>query len=197
MPASFLDQPLGRFLDLVAAREAAPGAGAVAAVTVAAAAGLVAMAARFSDKALSDSADLAARADLLRGRACALAVQDAEAYAAVLAAAAVPREPDPQARAAGIRQALRVAAEVPLGLTDLAAQVAGLALRLVEDGNPNLTADAATAILLAEAAGRAAAGLVRVNAAQGKLGRDLTERAEAFVRAAALARERSRAGGAL
>lgn len=195
MPVSFPGQPLERFLDLVAAREPAPGGGAVAAVTVAAAAGLVAMAARFSDNLLADSADLAARADLLRGRALALAGADSEAYAAVLAAAGAAREPDPEARDAGIRQALRRAAEVPLDLADLAAQVAGLALRLVEDGNPNLVADAATAILLAEAAGRAAAGLVRVNAEWGKLEPGLMERAEAFVRAAALARERSGAGG--
>ncbi|MGH3666526.1 MAG: cyclodeaminase/cyclohydrolase family protein, partial [Egibacteraceae bacterium] len=55
---TYFDEPLGRFLKDVAARQPAPGGGAVAGVTVAAAAGLVAMTARFS-AALDDADDLA------------------------------------------------------------------------------------------------------------------------------------------
>jgi formiminotetrahydrofolate cyclodeaminase len=181
MTASFLDQPLARFLDLVAAREPAPGGGAVSAVTVAAAASLTAMAARFSGSQIPDSAEIAEQADELRHRAMRLATDDADAYTAVLAAYALPRAPDPARRTAQIRQALRQAAEVPADLAGVAAQVALLGLRVAKEGNPNLKGDAVTAILLADAAARAAAGLVELNAGLGKLGPDLPDRASARV----------------
>jgi methenyltetrahydrofolate cyclohydrolase len=193
MTASFLDQPLERFLDLVAAREPAPGGGAVSAVTAAAAASLTAMAARFSGAQIP--AELVGQADELRHRALRLAAGDADAYPAVLAAYARPREPDPAGRTAQIRLALRGAAEIPLELAGVAAQVAALALRVARDGNPNLKDDAMTAILLAEAAARSAAGLVRANAELGQLGLDLTDRAGACVSAAARARDQAGADG--
>jgi formiminotetrahydrofolate cyclodeaminase len=184
------EQPLGQFLDLVAARQPAPGGGTVAAVTAAASAGLAAMAARFSDTRLDDSGRLAERADRLRHRAFSLAGEDAEAYAAVLAAQRLPREPDPAGRAARVRQALHRAAEIPLDLAGVAAQVAELGVRLADDGNPNLKGDAVSATLLAEAAARSAAALVRINAERGGLGPDLPARADAHVLAAARARQR-------
>ena len=191
MTASFLNEPLERFLDLVAAREAAPGGGAVTAVTVAAAAGLTAMAARFSGSQIPASAEIAEQADELRHRAMRLAAEDADAYTAVLTAYALPREPDPARRTAQIRQALRGAAEVPADVAGVAAEAAVLGLRVAREGNPNLRGDAVTAILLAEAAARAAAGLVQVNAELGKLGPDLPDRAGAAVSAAARAREQA------
>ncbi|MDX6365556.1 MAG: Formiminotransferase-cyclodeaminase, partial [Nocardioidaceae bacterium] len=53
---SYLGQELGDFLDLVASREAAPGGGAVAAITISLAAGLVGMAAQLSERQVPDSA---------------------------------------------------------------------------------------------------------------------------------------------
>ena len=72
------------FLDQLAARTPTPGGGGAAAVTGALAAGLVAMAARFSVRQLTGADDLADRADELRRRATDLVDLDARAYQAVL-----------------------------------------------------------------------------------------------------------------
>ena len=122
---SFLDQPVWQFLDQVAARSPSPGGGGAAAVTAALAAGLVAMAARFSDGQLPDAAELTGRADQLRRRAAGLADEDGRAYQAVLDAYALSREHDQ--RRQRVREALQGAAAVPLEITEIAAQVAELA----------------------------------------------------------------------
>jgi methenyltetrahydrofolate cyclohydrolase len=175
--ASYLDQTLRGFLHSVAAREPAPGGGTAAAVMAATAAGLVAMAARYSAGRLPDAEDLAWQADGLRDRAGPLGDADAEAYQAVLAAYALPREPDPETRRAHIRVALRRAAEVPLEIGRVSADVARLAARLGASTNPNLTGDLHTALHLAVGAAGAAAELVRINTAAGKHSADLLEEA--------------------
>ena len=98
----YLGQPLGGFLDLVASREPAPGGGASAAVTVALAAALTAMAARFSTEHLADADDLAARADELRAEVVPLARADGAAYGRVLDAQRAPRD-DEEDRGRGRR----------------------------------------------------------------------------------------------
>src|SRR5207302_1059081 len=70
---SFLDQPVRGFLDQLAARTPTPGGGGAAAATGAMAAGLVAMAARFSARQLPEAGDLADQADRLRYMASQLA----------------------------------------------------------------------------------------------------------------------------
>ena len=92
--SSFLDEPVRGFLDQLAARTPTPGGGGAAAVTGAMAAGLVAMAARFSATRLPEAGELADQADELRRRLAQLADMDARAYAAVLEAPARdgPRE---------------------------------------------------------------------------------------------------------
>jgi formiminotetrahydrofolate cyclodeaminase len=174
----YLDMPLRRFLGAVAAREPTPGGGAVAATTVALAAGLAAMAARFSAEQLDDARGAADAADRLRTQVAALAREDAEAYAAVLAAYRSPRDTDPTARHARIRKALGVAADVPLRIAEAGAEVAALAQSVRSAGNPNLQGDASTAALLAEAATRAATGLVAINVEAGGLDATLLERAQ-------------------
>ena len=82
---SFLDQPVRGFLDQLAARSPTPGGGGAAAVTGAMAAGLVAMAARFSARQLPEAGDLADEADRLRYMTSQLADMDARVYTAVLA----------------------------------------------------------------------------------------------------------------
>ena len=64
----YADLPLGRFLDMVASREPAPGGGASAAVVVALAAALTSMAARFSKDHLTGSETIADKAEELRNR---------------------------------------------------------------------------------------------------------------------------------
>jgi formiminotetrahydrofolate cyclodeaminase len=185
----FRDYALGEYLEAVAARQPAPSGGGVAAVTVASAAGLVAMVARYSAlpgaaeaAALAAGADslaagaaefaaeaaaLAAEADALRIQVLADADADAAAYAEVLAAYRAPRE-DP-ARADRIRAALAGAAEVPARIAAAGARVAVAGARAAARGNPNLAGDAMTAVLLAEAATRAASELVRINTQLGEL----------------------------
>ena len=109
----------------------------MAAVTAASAAALVAMAARFSDRARR-ATPTGCAPGLVR-----LADADAAAYTAVLAARGPAR-----------KEALRRATEVPREIAAVAAEVAVLAHRLVAAGNPRLLGDARVAELLAEAAGR-------------------------------------------
>ena len=61
--------------------------------------------------------------------------------------------------------ALSAAADVPLRLVELAVPVTAIAATLAADGNPALRGDALAAGLLAQAAARAAACLVRINLA--------------------------------
>jgi formiminotetrahydrofolate cyclodeaminase len=147
---SFADLTVQGFQDGVAARTPAPGGGAVAAMTAASAAALVAMAARFSDQP-------ADRADELRTRLTSLADEDAAAYSAVLAA--------PRDRRA---EAMVAATEVPREVAALATEVVGLANGLAASGNPNLLGDARVAEELAGAAARAAAVLVEINEGEGR-----------------------------
>lgn len=169
---SFLDQTLTGFLDQAAARQPAPGGGSAAALTVALSAGLTAMAARFSAQQVEDSEELAIQADQLRHCAAALVDEDARAYRAVL-----DTRRDCGAGSGTAREAVQHAAIVPLQICELAGQTATLAARLAADGNPNLRGDAITAALLAEAAARSAASLVRINIAAGAPDAGLSPRA--------------------
>ncbi len=172
-----LDCSVAELLDRLAARQPTPGGGGAAAITAAMAAGLLGMAARFSAEQLIDAPGRAAYADRVRGQVAALAEQDAEAYQSVLAAFALPREPDPDVRRRQIRRALERAARIPTEIAEAACGIAVEAAALAQRGNPNLRGDAFTAATLAAAAARAAAELVRLNTELGNLGADLADRA--------------------
>jgi methenyltetrahydrofolate cyclohydrolase len=163
------------FLDRLASRTATPGGGGAAAVTAALAAGLVAMAARFSVTQLPEASDLAVRADELRRRAANLADIDARAYQAVLDARRLPA--DGGQRQQGMREALAGAAAVPLEISEIGAQLAEMARRVAQAGNPNLRGDALTGAVLAAAAARSAACLVDINVGLGDLEPGLSRRA--------------------
>jgi methenyltetrahydrofolate cyclohydrolase len=184
---SFPDQPVGQFLEQVAARTPAPGGGGAAAVTAALAAGLVAMAARFSQAQLADAGQIASRADVLRRRATELVTEDGQAYGRVLDAFALPRDAGTGERDERIRAALQRAAAVPGEMARIAAEVAGMAARLATEGNPNLRGDSVSAAILAEASARSAACLVDINVALGGLGNDLSFRAAEALSAAGAA----------
>ncbi|HEX4249977.1 MAG TPA: cyclodeaminase/cyclohydrolase family protein [Pseudonocardia sp.] len=179
---SLRDYSLEEYLAAVAARQPAPSGGAVAAVTVASAAGLVGMAARFAAD-LPGAAELATEADGLRAAVLELGDADAAAYAEVLAAYRAPREQP--ARRDRIRAALVEAADVPLRIAEVGVRVAAAGLGLARDGNPNLAGDAMTAVLLAEGATRAAAELVRINVELGELDPALADRARSLIARAA------------
>ncbi len=168
-----LDQrPDRRPVPVVASDSPSPGGGAVAALVVAQAAGVAAMAGRYSaGHSGSDAAplsDLIADADRLREHAAQLADADAdaEAYEAYLRAVRMSREHDPAGRAAAIATATSDAADVPLKTAGAAADVARIALVLVEHGNRNLRSDAAAAASLAASAATTAAIMVVENLAK-------------------------------
>jgi len=179
--SDYLDLSLREFLDLVAAGGPAPGGGSVAAVVVALAAGLVGMAARLSADQLTDAPGLAERADASRRRVAPLARADAESYGRVLDAYRLPREPDSETRTERIRDALSGAGDVPLAVAEIGNEVAGIAARLVEEGNPNLEGDAITAVLLADAGVRAAAALAEINLSSASVEDDRLGRANELV----------------
>jgi len=187
----YLDLSLREFLDLVASGGPAPGGGSVAAVAVALAGGLAGMAARLSTGQLADAPWLADLADASRRRVAPLARADAEAYGRVLDAHRLPREHNPEIRTERVRDALSEAADVPLAVAEVGNEVAGIAARLMEEGNPNLEGDAMTAVILADAGVRAAAALAEINLSSAnvednRLGRanELVDNTAAIVRRA-------------
>jgi formiminotetrahydrofolate cyclodeaminase len=192
--SEYLDLSLRDFLDLVASGSPAPGGGSVAALTVALAAGLSGMAARLSTGQLADAPALADRADASRRRVAPLARTDAESYGRVLDAYRLPREPDPETRKERLRDALSGAADVPLAVAEVGSEVAGIAARLAERGNPNLEGDAMTAVLLADAGVRAAATLAEINLSSANVEDDRLARANELVEKTAATTRRSAKG---
>jgi formiminotetrahydrofolate cyclodeaminase len=165
-PDRFLDQPVRGFLDGLAARTPTPGGGGAAAAVGAMAAGLVAMAARFSARQLPEAGDLADEADRLRYMTSQLADMDARAYTRVLATRGPER-----------KEALLGAAMIPLEIAAIGARVAQMAAEVAEAGNPNLRGDAVTGAVLAAASARSAASLVDINVRLGGLDPELSQRA--------------------
>ena len=177
----YLEIPLSRFLEHVASGESAPGGGAAAAVAVALAASLSSMSLILSSDHLPDAAWLISRTDRLRQDVARLAQADAEAYRRVIAA----RHAQDQSV-----QALSEAADVPLAIAEVGAEIADVAARLVtEDGNPNLKGDAIAAVLLAEAGVRATTALVKINLSTAGLEDERLNRADELADAAAAARQ--------
>ncbi len=165
--AGYAGLPVGAFLDALAAASPAPAAGSAAALVLAQAAALCAKAARLSAARLGESkaAELTAGAEQVRAAATALADADASAYQEVIAAG--------RGGAAGnLAAALSRAADVPMEVVALAAELAGPAAVLAAAGNPNLRGDAQTAALLGQAAARSAARLVGINLARAGLAGD-------------------------
>ena len=148
--SSFLDAGLKEFLDAVPARTPAPGGGAVAAIAASLAAGLTAMAARFAPDGWERRAEVVGRAEELRARVEPLADADADAYGAFMA----ERTDETRERIVAI----------PFELVEAAAEVAELATLVANEGNPNVTGDAAAGADLAAAAASVGARLVRINA---------------------------------
>lgn len=183
-------QSVEEFCDRLGWAQPAPGGGAVVAVSVAMAASLVDMAAGFRVATGTWAAEVAAQAGELRCRALALADEDGRAYEAVLLAQRQPRQPAPQQRRERLTAALQHATEVPLALAELGAEIARLAARVATEGNPNLTGDAITAALTAEAATRSAAGLAKLNVTAGRLDTQLNVQANDYITAAAEAVQR-------
>jgi methenyltetrahydrofolate cyclohydrolase len=163
MVGDLLDAPLREFLDTLAGEGPAPGGGSAAAIVVAMAAGLVTMVARASKEHWPEAGGVIGQAETFRARVAPLAQADAEAYVEALTALRGREKLEERYRDQKLREALERAAEVPLRIAEAGSDLACLAALLVENGNPEVRADAAAAAVLAEGGARAAAKLVETN----------------------------------
>jgi formiminotetrahydrofolate cyclodeaminase len=141
------------YLDRLGARHPTPAGAAVAALSLAQAASLLAMVARF--RAGRPAHGVPERAEELRAAALGLAEADAGLVDEVAAAYALPRSTEAERgrRAAAIADALLVAAGPPAELVAVGAELVGLCERMAEVASGALLAD------VAAAADAAAAGL--------------------------------------
>jgi formiminotetrahydrofolate cyclodeaminase len=165
-PDDYGGLPVSAFLDALAAKVPAPAGGSAAALVLAQAAALCAKSARLSERQLTAgrAAEITQEAERKRGTAASLIDEDPRAYANVLKARRRRNDqPDDAAAVAGMAAALSAAADVPLRIVELAVPVSAIAATLAADGNQTLRGDALAAGLLAQAAARAAACLVRIN----------------------------------
>lgn len=158
----YLGLPLDEVLECVASRDPAPGGGFVAGITVAMAAGLVAMAARLS-QSWPEARGAAAQAETLRSRVTPLAELNALVYTEALEALKGRQGSESGSRDEQIEEALARAAQIPLDIGRAASDVSALAVTVAESGDPGLRADAAIAASLCLAGARSAVTLVEVN----------------------------------
>jgi formiminotetrahydrofolate cyclodeaminase len=158
------DVTIAGFLRDLAARSAAPGGGATAALHAAQAAALIVMVARYSDAPRYDAAVVSrvlAAAGPLADEAVGLAEADGIAFGKVTDAYQLPRQTEQEkaARSAAIAGALGGAARPQAGLVTMSARLAGLARDLLPTANRNLIGD----LLAAAASIQAAAQIAQVN----------------------------------
>lgn len=155
---------LPALLEELAAPREVPGAGSALAVALAAAAAVAQMAARLSPESWADAAGVAAQAESLRERAAKLVDEAAEAYGQALEARAAADETQkPEQRDWSLGRVTAAAAEPPLALARLAADLADLCAAASERVEPRVHADVAAAAALAAAVARGARELVAVN----------------------------------
>jgi formiminotetrahydrofolate cyclodeaminase len=157
-----LDSSVAEFIDVLA-REEAPGGGSAAAVTVAMAAGLVVMVAEASKDSWAEAGGAFGPAETGRARGAPPAQADAEAFRDALTILRRREEVAERYRDQTLRQALEHSVEIPVRIVEAGADLACLAALLVENGNPEVRADAVVACVLAEGGARAAATLVETN----------------------------------
>lgn len=161
----YLHLRLDDFLDRLAAGGRAPGGGSAAALTVAFAAGLVAMVARCSRDTWEDAEGVSAQALAVADRAARLASTDAEAWQVAVAALDEAAAGETGAQDQELERKLARAAALPLEIAELGADAAGLAALVGERCDGAYRADAAAAAALAAGGSSAAAHLVEVNLA--------------------------------
>jgi formiminotetrahydrofolate cyclodeaminase len=166
-----VESSLLQWSDAVAAPNATPAGGSVAALASALAASLVSMVAGLTTRREKYAAvhryaeEILSRAEALRLDLLELARHDAIVVAEFMDALRLPQatEFERTARDAARRAALLEAARVQLELLDLAAEVSGLAEAMVGSGVATAIGDAATASFLAAAACRSAYWSIRSN----------------------------------
>ncbi len=160
-------QSIGGFLGHLAARMAAPGAGATAAVEAALSASLVAMVGRFTtDEEHADSvSEIVAAADTRRDACLAAAADDEAAFSAVAEAMKMPSDTadEKEARRRRLSQVQLDATRPPLAVLESAAELVELAGRLLSIANRNLISDVTAATTAARAVATTARLAVEAN----------------------------------
>jgi formiminotetrahydrofolate cyclodeaminase len=155
---------LSALLEELAAPREVPGAGSALATALATAAAVVQMAARLSPASWADATGVAAQAEALRERATLLVDEDAEAYRRALEArGAADETAKPEQRDWALGRVTAAAAEPPLALARLAADLAELCAAAGERVELRVHADVAAAAVLAAAVARGARELIAVN----------------------------------
>jgi formiminotetrahydrofolate cyclodeaminase len=155
---------LPALLEELAAPREVPGAGSALAVALATAAAVVQMAARLSPESWADAAGVATQAESLRERAVKLVDEDADAYRQALEArGTIDETAKPEQRDWTLGRATAAAAEPPLALARLAADLAELCTAAGARVEPRVQADVAAAAALAAAVARGARALVATN----------------------------------
>jgi formiminotetrahydrofolate cyclodeaminase len=160
-------QAIGDFLEQLADRVPAPGAGATAAVQAALSASLVAMVGRFTTEA--EHADvvgeIVAAADAQRDACLAAGADDKAAFSAVADAMKMPTgtAEEQEARRHRLAEVQLDATRPPLAVLDSARELVSLATRLLPIANRNLVSDVAAATAAARAAATTARLAVEAN----------------------------------
>lgn len=199
-----LVEGIAELTEPLAAGDAEPAGGPIAALVAAWAASLAAAAADRSRGQWDEAAGARAQAQALRRRALGLAERDVEAYAAARAALAERDVPSPdqaggdEARDWRIGEAVRHAAGPPLELAACALDIAQLARLIASHAAGDIRADAAIAATLAAGSAQAAAHLVEINLVVGgddQLSSLARGHAQEAVAAAAASREESPSAG--
>ncbi len=173
MSVNYVDKTVREYANITAAREPVPGGGSVASVAGALGAALTSMVCNFTagnpkyTEHEAEINEILPQAEELRRTLLELADKDVEVYSEVTSAYKLPRATaeDKAARQRAIQEALTHAAAVPLAIARGCREVALLAQRLVDLGNPNLLSDVGVAVLMAEAGLRGAALNVEINSA--------------------------------
>ncbi|HEY2599102.1 MAG TPA: cyclodeaminase/cyclohydrolase family protein [Candidatus Dormibacteraeota bacterium] len=154
---------MAALLDGLASGRPVPASGSAAAAVIAIASSLLEKVGRLSTAKWASADAALEEAHSLRLRAEELVEADANAYMSYVDAQRSAKALGEEERERAIAPARAVTVDVPLAITRLAAETVELAVALVENGNPNLQADAMVAATLAAAAATSAARLIVVN----------------------------------
>ncbi|UCH33257.1 MAG: cyclodeaminase/cyclohydrolase family protein [Armatimonadota bacterium] len=171
--ADAIREPMGEYLDRLAAKLPAPGGGSAAALVGALGAALESMVANFTvgkeayREVEDDVKTLLEQSEALRGELSKLVQADMDVYSKVSSAYGLPRETAEQkaARTEAIQAALEVAAQVPHKVVKACDKVLSMCPELAAKGSANLISDVGVAVVFAEAALQAAYLNVEINLA--------------------------------
>ncbi len=159
------------FCAATASSEPSPGGGGVAALAGALAAALAEMVAQLTlgKKGYEDSADemnaLIVQTAALRAELLEQITRDGASFNAYIAALALPKETDreKEARRQAMQEALKTAAEVPLGIAETAIRIMPIAAVMVQKGNTNAITDGMISAMMTRAAVLSALVNVKIN----------------------------------